>query len=453
MPEPTGDELTRLLDQSQALSAQIGRLRGAGESVDALIAQHRGVSARIAELRAAQEDPIPAAEGPAEPRVSVITSEADFLALRDEWNELLDNSPAPTPFLRWEWLYSWWEIFGTGKQLRLILVREAEGGVLIGLAPMMLGLRERGRLQRRALAFLGTGEVAEGDYFNAIVRREREEVALATLWRGLRQLESEYDYVRLCEVDTADPAPLSLVGLAARDGQAALVQTRRFSVLGPLPGSFEEFIASVPDKQRRNYLRDMDRHFRAQNLSVEHATASTAAEIEETLRAIANFSIARQQAKGRQSAWRDPAFADFMRRACVRLHERREIEADVLRHDGKALAALLGFVHRGTYYCYQMGFDAESAPLSPLHYLLGQRLRMCVASGCIGFDFLAGEHEYKTQYFTGRRPVGQITFWRGGYGRGGGRVAGGLLAQEVRQRVKAWIKSHGNRTARTEIHE
>jgi len=241
-------------------------------------------------------------------------------------------------------------------------------------------------------------------------------------------------------VCTADPTLLNLLARAARDGRAALVQTRRFSVLGPLPRSFDEFIASVPDKQRRNYLRDMDRHFRAQNLSVEHATAGTETQIAEALQALADFSIARQRAKGRRSAWRTRPFADFMQRACLRLHDRGEVQADVLRHDGRVLAALLGFVHGGTYFCYQMGFDASAAPLSPLHHLLGHRLRTCVESGCTGFDFLAGEHEYKTQYFVERRPIGQVSIWRGDTGQAGVRIAARLLGQELRRHVRTWIK-------------
>ena len=451
MSERIDDELTCLLEQSQTLSAQIGRLRSAGESIDALVAQHRMVSSRIGELRAAREVSGPEGEkDTGGPQISVVTSATDFLALRVEWNELLDDSAAPTPFLRWEWLYSWWEVFGADKQLRIVLVREARDGALIGLAPMMLGLRERGRLRRRVLAFIGTGEVAEGDYFTLIARRGREDQAIDWLWRGLLQLAGEYDRISLCDVCTADPILLGLVARATADRRSVFIDTRRQSVLGPLPASFEEFIASVPDKQRRNYLRDMDRHFRTQGLSVEYSTAGTEAEIGEALRAIADFSIARQQGKGRRSAWRDPTFVDFMQRACLRLHERREVQADALRHDGKILAALLGFAHEGTYFCYQMGFGAGAASVSPLHHLLGRTLRACVERGFVGFDFLAGEHEYKTQYFAGRRPVGHLAIWDPG--SGGVQVAARLLGQEVRQRVKAWIRSQRHSTAHTGPH-
>ncbi len=59
-----------------------------------------------------------------------------FAALEEEWEDLYRNSPLATPFQSWAWLYSWWEAYGEGYELRLIAVWEA--GLLVGLVPLML---------------------------------------------------------------------------------------------------------------------------------------------------------------------------------------------------------------------------------------------------------------------------------------------------------------------------
>ena len=66
-----------------------------------------------------------------------------FASLQEEWDELYQSCPSATPFQSWEWLYSWWKVYGEGYyELRLITVRSEEG-LLVGLLPLMV---RRGRL-------------------------------------------------------------------------------------------------------------------------------------------------------------------------------------------------------------------------------------------------------------------------------------------------------------------
>jgi hypothetical protein len=65
----------------------------------------------------------------------------EFASFREEWDELYQSCPSATPFQSWEWLYSWWEVYGEGRyRLRLITLRDA-GGFLVGLLPLMVRRR------------------------------------------------------------------------------------------------------------------------------------------------------------------------------------------------------------------------------------------------------------------------------------------------------------------------
>jgi CelD/BcsL family acetyltransferase involved in cellulose biosynthesis len=117
------------------------------------------------------------------PQITILKETRQFANLEDEWQELYHNAPLATPFQSWEWLYSWWEFYGEGYQLRLITVRSE--GLLVGILPLMLK-RKRWGFER--LLFLGTGIT---DYLDVVAREGWEEyVAEAggqALWRmGLR---------------------------------------------------------------------------------------------------------------------------------------------------------------------------------------------------------------------------------------------------------------------------
>jgi CelD/BcsL family acetyltransferase involved in cellulose biosynthesis len=69
---------------------------------------------------------------------AVLRDTRGFASHREEWDELYESCPSATPFQSWEWLYSWWEVYGEGRYgLRLITLRDA-GGLLVGLLPLMV---------------------------------------------------------------------------------------------------------------------------------------------------------------------------------------------------------------------------------------------------------------------------------------------------------------------------
>lgn len=109
--------------------------------------------------------------------VAVLEETENFALLEEDWEDLYRHSPRATPFQSWAWLYSWWESYGEGYELRLITVWA--GDLLVSILPMML---ERGRGIRKLL-FVGTGLT---DYNDLLVRQGWEEPASEA---GLRALQ------------------------------------------------------------------------------------------------------------------------------------------------------------------------------------------------------------------------------------------------------------------------
>lgn len=100
-------------------------------------------------------------------------------ALEEEWEDLYRHSPLATPFQSWAWLYSWWEFYGKGYEMRLVTIRY--DGLLVGLMPLML--QRRGGFGR--LLFIGTGPT---DYQDVLAREGWESRVSEAGVRALRQM-------------------------------------------------------------------------------------------------------------------------------------------------------------------------------------------------------------------------------------------------------------------------
>jgi CelD/BcsL family acetyltransferase involved in cellulose biosynthesis len=115
--------------------------------------------------------------------IETVQTTRAFTDLEQEWEDLYGDSPLATPFQSWAWLYSWWESYGEGYELRLITVRDDGEGLLVGILPLVL---ER-RWGFGKLLFVGTGQT---DYLDVIVREGWEDEVTEAGISALGQLGS-----------------------------------------------------------------------------------------------------------------------------------------------------------------------------------------------------------------------------------------------------------------------
>jgi len=412
------------------LSAAIGRAKKAGEDARHLIARHREIGRRIESLHSDDDDLTPG-----EVLTETIGDPAAFEKLREEWSELVERSDLSTPFMLWEWLWPWWSVYGTGRELLLVTARMDNR--LVGVAPLVAGVSRRGRMDRSLIGFVGTGARAEGDYFTLIVDRRPGDRVRRALWEEIGERAGRTGQgLMLQHVTVGDGEVDALMRMAAADGAHIAMRPGRNSVLGPLPGTFEEFLAAVPSKNRRYYLRYQRERLTQALGKVVHHVAEDQPGLDRVLAAMQRFSRQRLAGEKQESAWADERFVRCMQLTCPLMLERGALRAESLDLDGAPIAALIGFVHGGTYFCYQMAFDPAYAEYSPGHCLIELAIRWCIEEGLETFDFLAGEHEYKRSYFSGRRRLADVTvFWP--TPRSLWRTGLGYIAEACRTKAKS----------------
>jgi CelD/BcsL family acetyltransferase involved in cellulose biosynthesis len=405
-----GEQVAALEGRARNLRTAIGARKRAGAPADDLIAEHREVTEQLKALAAGPE---PAAVVGAHPeetlQVEIVTTDSGLAAMREDWEGLLERSGAQSPFNTWEWLYPWWQVYGEGKQLRLVTVRDA-GGVLVGLAPLMIGKRKRGGrgCEKRVLALLGTGEGPLANGLEMLVAAERREQVLPTIWQACEGLAGEWDTVQFEEVWPSSDSWTSVMGQILREDYLVLAQTQRLGVTGALPDSFEACINQMPSDRRRRNLRAALRALEKAPVQVEYRRETSGEHLGDSLAALAAMSVQRQQSKGKHSAWLAQGFSECVGQAAALMAEKGRLRLDALLIDGAVRAVVLGFVLGDGYYGFQSGFDARFAEYSPNHCLWARCIESCIKEGLTRFDFGAGEHEYKAGYFAQRQAHGRL---------------------------------------------
>src|SRR5690349_13245603 len=115
-----------------------GRRPQAGKEEDGVMDTATIVPAVEATSRDAPSSIDRASDTPHDPfglRVELVEDEDAFLSMGPVWNRLVDEARVDHPFLRHEWVRSWWECFQPDGKLHILVVME--GAEPIAIAPLM----------------------------------------------------------------------------------------------------------------------------------------------------------------------------------------------------------------------------------------------------------------------------------------------------------------------------
>lgn len=322
-----------------------------------------------------------------------------------EWNALLDQSVNNVPFLRWEYLRTWWETRGGGEwpQSDLVLIIARKGETLTGIAPL-ISTRNRDGLP--SLMLLGSIEIS--DYLDLIVRPED----LSSFLRGLLDFLASSPAVPAWQVldwhNIPEASPtLPTLKAAVRETGWGVSQERTYHAPAiPLPGDFELYLSGIDKKQRHEIRRKMRRA--AETGGVRWYIASDAStlgvEVDAFLMLMAD----------------DPAKACFLTEAmrrqmhlsCRAAFENGWLQLAFMEVDGQKAAGYLNFDYMNRIWVYNSGIDRRFVELSPGWVLLGKLLQWANENHRLEFDFMRGEEQYKYRFGAVDRFVVRIRVTR-----------------------------------------
>lgn len=362
--------------------------------------------------------------------VQVVATLEGFKALREEWTTLLHKSRAANLFLTWEWMFTWWQIFGGGFELMLLTVRRGEA--LVGIAPLLRQPRRAFGVPVRVVRFLGGG-VASSDHLDLILDPTSEALATAALLDYLKENRDAWDLVDLEDVPAQSPTVAALLAEAPARGFSLSISDRRICPYLPLPFTWEEYVCSLA----RNLRHNLGRYGRklARRGLIEFQLWKDPDALGDAMDRFKILHLKRRGVRGDRGSFAYPGFEAFHREFARLALEQGWLRLAFLRVNGEAVAGVYSFQYRGVTYAYQSGFDPAWADYSVGTLLLGECIKTAIEERSSEFDFLRGEGVYKS-FWTDRSRrnlrvrVGKDTFAHRRF----------LAAENLRWRMKEMVK-------------
>lgn len=333
-------------------------------------------------------------------RLEIIRDEAGFLALKPCWDELLEQAAICSPFLRWDWMWFWWEEFRSDFEMVIAVVRDASNQVL-AIAPLMIGLETEGlRRHLRHLGFLSGLGAVKGERMDFIVPAGKEAELTPVLCRAFQLLIREWDAVRLNKLPEESPNYPYILAALKEHCVGVSVVTRTECLCVNLAGSWPEFEAAMPGKRRRELRR------RYENFNEAYPVKEAMVAGEDAEPRLDEFArLHSQHYPEGVSSFITPRSWRFHRRlGCKWIAEGRAI-MPFLTLDSAMTAGLYGFIERNEFFFFQIGWDASMAKYSLGHLTIRWAMINCIQRQVRVFDMLPGTYRYKADWSNGARQV------------------------------------------------
>ncbi len=334
--------------------------------------------------------------------LTLLTSKDEWKTVRQEWDELVENSFRPYPFLESWYLFNWWETLGGGEwpqetsTLQIITARES--GHLTGIAPLFSSSKPDAQ---PALRFIG--QIEATDYLDFISKPAKLENFLSNM---------------LDFVDGNEQIPIKRLELANIQGGSptidllknhSLPKERNFEMRvlqsSPgihLPSTWEEYLTMLSRKQRhevRRKERNVERDFETQLVFADDPAAIS----EEMSRFIELMRNEETKAE-----FLTPQMEKYLIGLAKEAHKAGRLNLASLMLDGTQAATYLNFIKNNKLWVYNSGWNPNYAKASPGWVLLAKMIQWAIDHGLDEVDLLRGDEDYKYRFGAIDRQVVQI---------------------------------------------
>ncbi len=286
-----------------------------------------------------------------------ISTATDFESV-PPWESLLSEQQKHNPFLRREWLTTWWRTLGQGE-LMIVLAHDEE---LAGFAPLF---KHEGTIR-----FAG---YPMSDFMDIVGSHDaRREI--------LKYLRS-YKHVILEEI----PEQSETLSIGRKNGGSVFFTNECVSLD---TRTHENFQGAV---KKRDIVRHERKLHALGNVTLERIPKDRMAEHLETY-----FEFHRKawKEKGNPSKFEHKKYCDFFRE----LAQTMPVCMYALLLDDKPIAYRFCFMYGDTCSLYSTTYDITYAADQPGLILLAKTLEDIRTRGCSRFDFMRGVESYKLRF-------------------------------------------------------
>jgi CelD/BcsL family acetyltransferase involved in cellulose biosynthesis len=318
--------------------------------------------------------------------IELIQSTSDFLALKEDWNNLLSSSASHVPFLRHEFLASWWSTLGGGEwdqgSLAILVDRDPDGS-LAAVAPLFIN--------ENRVMFLGSYEIS--DYLDLIAPPGKLASFIPALFTYLGE-DNFPAWQKLDLYNLREDSP-SLPLLKEGANQLGYKITQEVIQPAPylhLPESWQDYLDSLKDRYRREIekkITNADQYFLPVAWYIVEEEDSLDDELDAFLKLMANHP--------QKKVFLTDKMIDHMKISAQEGFREGWLQLAFLQVGDIKAAGYLNFDFNDQIWVYNSGIDPLFENLSPGWVLLGKIIEWAIDHGRVGLDFMRGDETYKYQ--------------------------------------------------------
>ncbi|RFF31590.1 GNAT family N-acetyltransferase [Wenzhouxiangella sediminis] len=328
-------------------------------------------------------------------QVHVYEDAASLARIEPAWRELICSAGHSEPFMRPEWIRSWWNAFGKAGHLRLVTVWQGER--LVGILPLMLNrVRRYGIPLRR----LGAPANVHSPRVDCMVSPDVTGV-IDAIWRHVAGMEGQWDIFELPRLLSDSPVIRSLSARAETDGfRFGLWQAES----SPFINTATEWNRYLSGRSR-NFRKELRRKTRqlSQTGRIALEVVVDPVAVPEALET--GFEIEADGWKGRAgSAMKsNDDVRRFYHELAGRMAHSGLLRLHFLELDGERIAFDLSIEFGGRLYSLKSGFRDGLSASSPGLVLLGLMLEHYMATELEEIDLLGEQDEFKQRWTSNAR--------------------------------------------------
>ena len=338
---------------------------------------------------------------------NTIKDPEDFENLSEEWNHLLTYcSASHVPFLRHEYLSTWWKTLGGGEwdqgELHVVTGR-GQRDELLGVAPLFISSNREGI---PALLLLGCVEIS--DYLDMIVHEDQTPTFATGLLDYLaKESAPDWQIMDLYNILEDSPSIPALQEAAQSRGWGFEQERLQHCPYVPLPGDWDEYLAGIHKKQRHEIRRKMRR---ADEFGIPVSWYIAEDESRLDLEIEDFFALMAQDPE------KDQFLTELMRKQLREsIHAAFQagwLQLSFLVAGDEKTAGYLNFDYADHIWVYNSGINFTYRELSPGWVLLGHLLKWANEKERKYFDFMRGDERYKYRFGAVDRFVMRVTLSR-----------------------------------------
>ena len=319
-------------------------------------------------------------------------------SLANKWNNILSQSASDSIFLTWEWVFNWWQVYGNGKELRVLVVKDQHEDI-VAIAPLYIHTKTfLGGLSVNEVRFLGTGEDVSPDYLDLIIKKGCENEAINIVMRYLAT-KNGWDIVHLTDMLSTSITAKSIRKVAADNGLIVESSERAICPYIRLLPDWDEYIHSLSSNMRFNIkrrIRNLEKDFRTRYFVWQDTEG-----LEYVMDKLSSLHNKRWEQKGAKHSFSSKQYNAFHQTVAREFALKGWLQLSCLELDGEIVAILYDYRYGEKIYYYQGGFDPSLYKYSLGLVLRAYGIQKAIKDGIKEIDLLKGayEHKYKwTEY-------------------------------------------------------